>query len=257
MRRTMLIVLALTVGLGLIAGCESMLPVEPMITEADEAGTNEGVKFIEPLEIEVEFPVDEETGELIPLDGVNIPESEQELYKLFLEQSEIPEGAQTRSALSNYWRYAVYREICYALSRTRYHQGRWGQSTRIYEWHGRWFAGDWNYRGLGKGIGGNCKSFGSTIVKRATGNRYDLPSGYNYAHGNIAWCRPGDVIQRSNSYGTQHTAIVFCVIARDGYGRATLIDVIDSNFIGGMGRKLIARHKFPFGSYHLYQFKVW
>jgi len=177
--------------------------------------------------------------------------------KIANPENKIEQPPTLYSALPDNWREAVYREICYALSTIRYYQGRWGESTRTYDWYGTWFAGDWNYCGLGVGIGGECKSFANTIVKRATGDRYSLPSGYNYASGNIAWCRPGDIIQRSDSYGTPHTAIVFAVLSRDQYGRATLIDVIDANFVGGMGSRLIARHKLPFGSYQLSQFRVW
>ncbi|GEM_PF-4819412 len=155
------------------------------------------------------------------------------------------------------WRDAIYREICYALSSTCYNQGRWGQSTRTVNWYGTWFAGDWNYCGLGIGIGGECKAFANTIVERATGNRYHLPSGYDYATGDIGWCRPGDIIQRPTRYGVPHTAIVFAVLARDQNGRATLIDVIDANFVGGRGSQLIARHKLPMTSYPLSQFRVW
>lgn len=157
------------------------------------------------------------------------------------------------SRLSDYWRGQCYKEICYALSKQRYQAGDWGTSNRISA-DGHWFLGDWNYMGLGRGKGGQCKGFAREIVKRATGNRYDLPTGYDYAHGNIAWCRPGDVIQRSNSYGTPHTAIVFAVLERDGAGRATKIDVIDSNFIQG---NTIARHVLPMWGYQLHQFKVW
>jgi len=200
---------------------------------------------------------------LIPLDGITIPEVENEIYRKFLRESEIPQAqkgqitAKASSVPSDYWRYAIYREICYALSRTRYLQGQWGQSTRTYYYYGLWLAGDWNYNSQGYGIGGQCKQFASTIVRRATGGRYVLPSGYNYAHGDISWCRPGDVIQRPDCYGTQHTAIVFAVLSRDRNGRATMIDVIDANFIGGSRKGLIARHCFPIWSWPLWQFRIW
>ncbi|MCH7492769.1 hypothetical protein IID19_04280, partial [Patescibacteria group bacterium] len=102
-----------------------------------------------------------------------------------------------------------------------------------------------------------CKVFARRVVQRATGYRYNLPTGYRYAHGSIYWCKPGDIIQRSDLYGIPHTAIVFSVLARDRYGRATKIDVIDANYIGGIGKGMIARHYLPIWGYHLYQFKVW
>jgi len=274
LQNTVLGVLTLTLAIAFVGcsdlGTETSNPADPnepsLATGVEVEPSSEEDKFVEDLENgEYEFAIDEQTGELEPLDGVTIPSTEAKLYDKFLEESEIPVGKQealTRtacSALSNYWRYAVYREICYALSRTKYHQGQWGQSTRTYSYYGLWLAGDWNYRGLGRGIGGWCKDFARTIVRRATGNRYNLPSGYNYAHGNIGWCRPGDVIQRPTQYGTPHTAIVFRVIQRDSRGRAIKIDVIDSNFIGGnRGRRgIIARHYFPIWSWSLWQFRVW
>lgn len=160
-------------------------------------------------------------------------------------------GAIALSTPTDQWREAIYREICYALSQQCYNQGQWGASTRVVN---GCYAGDWDYMGRGVGNGGECKGFAAEIVRRATGGRYTLPSGYNYATGDIAWCRPGDVIQRSDSYGTPHTAVVFAVLARDASGRATLIDVIDSNFVAG---HLIARHKLSSGSYLLSQFRVW
>ncbi|MBU0612946.1 hypothetical protein KKB10_02925 [Patescibacteria group bacterium] len=159
------------------------------------------------------------------------------------------EGAQVeKSALSNYWRSAVYREICYALSRVRYNAGDWGASTRIY--HG-WFAGDWDYSNRSNiiGWGGECKQFAREIVWRATGQNC-LPTSYYYANGDIAWCRPGDVIQRRPP--NQHTAIVFKVLARDSHGRATKIDVIDSNYIR---YHTIGRHVLSGST--LSKYKVW
>jgi len=202
------------------------------------------------------FAVDEETYKLEPLDGETIPEEEKELYAKFVEEpNKVPPGLAT-SHLSNYWRYACWREICYALSAYKYVRGQYGQSRRSYYWNRSWWlAGDWNYDGLGYGKGGECKYFGSRIVTRATGGRYSLPGGSNYAHGDIGWCRPGDIIQRPGS--NKHTAIVFTVLSRDGSGKATRIDVIDSNYIGGRGRQMIARHYFPYGSWRLSYFRVW
>jgi hypothetical protein len=260
-------VIAMVATLGLIQGCsENENPVEPLITDVDqviEPLITEDEEFREALRNgEFQFSVDE-GGNLIPLDGISIPEVEKEIYKKFLKESVIPRDekgqitGKASSVSTNYWRYAIYREICYALSRTKYLRGQWGQSTQTYYYYGLWLAGDWNYNGQGVGIGGQCKQFASTIVRRATGGRYVLPSGYDYAHGDISWCRPGDVIQRSNRYGTQHTAIVFTVLARDRYGRATRIDVIDANFIGGSKKGLIARHYFPIWNWPLWQFRIW
>ena len=207
------------------------------------------------------FAIDKERGGLRPLDGRTIPEEEKELYKLFLEKSEIPSSGKmtgpkptVSSALPDYWRYACWREVCYALSAYKYQQGAYGQSRRSYFWNNAWWlAGDWDYDGLGYGRGGPCKYFASRIVKRATGGT--LPSGYDYANGDIGWCRPGDIIQKRTS--TVHTAIVFTVLSRDGNGRATSIDVIDANYVGGMGLEMIARHYFPYGSWSLSSFNVW
>lgn len=212
-------------------------------------------------ESEYEFAIDEQSETLLPLDGESIPEEEAALYERFLNESTLsngkysPRSSLACSALPDYWRYAVYREACYALSRTKYLAGQWGQSTRTMAWGGGvWLIGDWNYC-CGTGRGGECKEFARTLVKRATGNRYDLPTGYDYARGDISWCRPGDVIQRPAPY--EHTAIVYKVLARDSYGRATRIDVIDANYVGGMGNHIIARHVFPWGSWAASYFRVW
>lgn len=248
--RVMLIAaLATLITLGAI-GCsdKSVQPAQdPLVT-----GISEG---------QYDFDINSETGELVPLNGETIPEVESALYEHFIEESRLPidirnSQSQTSSATSNYWRYAIYRETCYALSRTRYFQNRWGQSTRTKSWGGGvWFIGDWNYSGDGVGLGENCKEFARDIVRRGTGNRYRLPSGYSYATGDIAWCRPGDIIQRPAP--NQHTAIVFKILSRDGNGRATRIDVIDCNYVGGLGARIIARHVFPWGSWQLGYFKVW
>ncbi len=163
---------------------------------------------------------------------------------------------QMTSALPDEWRSAVWREVAYALSASRYSQGAYGTSTRIWSSNGgRWFAGDWNYSGRGIGKGGQCKTFAAEIVRRATGGRYSLPTGYRYATGDIAWCRPGDIIQKSDQYGVPHTAIVFAILAHDSSGRATKIDVIDSNWIGD---EMIGRHIIPWGDKtQMWQFKVW
>ncbi len=168
----------------------------------------------------------------------------------------VEKGGPQGSTMTDDWLYATYREICYALSKDKYNMGQayWGTSARTIKNDGTWYAGDWNYMGLGIGNGGQCKTFASTIVNRATGGRYTLPSGYDYAKGSIDNARPGDVIQRSTTWGTQHTAIVYQVLARDQYGHVTLMDVIDSNFIAS---NTIARHKLPMWGYELYQFNVW
>lgn len=161
------------------------------------------------------------------------------------------------SAMTDDWLYATYREICYALSISCYKQGYWGFSTRtLTNGMGTWFAGDWDYLKAGTiGYGGQCKTFASTIVNRATGGRYTLPSGYSYAHGDIGYCRPGDVIQKDvGVHGTQHTAIVVAILATDGNGKATLIDVIDSNYIAS---NTIARHVLPYSNDLLTYYKVW
>ncbi len=223
---------------------------------------NEAAAFTQALlEGKYRFSVDE-NGALIPYDGIHIPEGEEELYAAFLKLSEIPgrerqPASIAASKLPNDWRWACWREICYALSRTKYLAGQLGQSRRAYLWNNAWWlAGDWNYDGLGYGRGGQCKYFASRIVTRATGGRYSLPGGYYYATGDISWCQPGDVIQRSPDYGLQHTAIVFAVLARDSNGRATKVDVIDANFVN-YPYEMIARHYLPYGSYKLDQFKVW
>jgi len=235
------------------AACESF---NKSPTSSEATGFEQAEKFVEDLQNgEYNFAVDEETFKLKPLDGVIIPEEEKELYAKFLEESnKVPPGLAT-STLSSYWRYACWREICYALSSYKYARRQYGQSRRSYRWNNAWWlAGDWNYDGLGYGRGGQCKYFASRIVTRATGGLYSLPSGYTYANGNIGGARPGDIIQRSGS--KKHTAVVFLVLARDGNGRATRIDVIDSNFIN-YPHQMIARHYFPYGSWRLSYFKIW
>jgi hypothetical protein len=224
----------------------------PVITELQDSGQS----FVKDLQDgKYTFAVDEKTFELKPLDGETIPPEEQGLYQKFLEESAKVPPEMVCSALPDYWRYACWREICYALSAYMYNLGQYGQSRRDYTWQGRiWLAGDWDYDGLGYGRGGQCKYFASRIVTRATGERYSLPSGYNYATGDIGWCRPGDIIQKATSL--THTAIVFEIRSRDGSGRATSIDVIDANFVN-YPNEMIARHYLPYGSYTLDKFKVW
>lgn len=263
-----MIVSMLTIAL-FVGACSEMTerPTQSAVIDELLEGQNNGpgdeaAAFSQALlEGEYRFSVDE-NGELIPYDGINIPEGEENLYAAFLKLSEIPgqerqSASVAASALPSNWRYACWREICYALSRTKYLAGQYGQSGRSYLWNGSWWlAGDWDYDGRGYGRGGSCKVFASRIVTRATGGRYSLPSGYYYARGDISWCQPGDIIQRSPAYGLQHTAIVFAILARDGSGRATKIDVIDANFVN-YPHEMIARHYLPYGSYKLSQFKVW
>lgn len=261
MKKYLLILFSLALMFTLVVGCSELTDKvnnpatteDPILAEAE--AFNQAL-----LDGKYRFSVDE-NGDLIPFDGLNIPVGEEDLYQAFVQLSEIPKGkgqpeqGVTLSKLSNGWRYACWREICYALSRTKYLQGQRGQSRRSYRWNNAWWlAGDWDYDGLGYGRGGQCKHFASRIVTRATGGAYSLPSGYNYAKGNIGWCRPGDIIQRSGS--NKHTAIVFAVLARDGNGRATRIDVIDANFVN-YPHEMIARHYLPYGSWSLSYFKVW
>ena len=171
---TISILAALALGLVLVSGCSDVLPTEPEFS-GREVGEFTSLHEELGLDAPVELQHDEETQMLIPLDGTTIPTGEAELDQWFLRESAVPGGEETRLALSSYWRYACFREICYALSSTRYHQGRWGESTRVYSWHGRWFAGDWNYMGLGRGIGDTCKKFAREIVRRATGGRCQSP----------------------------------------------------------------------------------
>lgn len=162
------------------------------------------------------------------------------------------------SALPDYWRGRAWHEVCYALSASRHAAGNYGTSTKTISSNGgRWYLGDWFYSpGRPSGNGGPCKQFAAEIVSRATGRAYTLPVGYNYAAGDIGLCRPGDVIQKSDNGGTAtpHTAIVFAILARDGSGRATMIDVIDSNWVG---TNLIGRHPIPWGNTRLSDFRVW
>ncbi|MCH7493044.1 hypothetical protein IID19_05720, partial [Patescibacteria group bacterium] len=203
--------------MALVVGCSNEQPTSPVVnndietinaTTEDVQGDNdllqqEAEAFGEALESgKYRFSVDE-NGDLTLYDGVNIPEGEDELYAEFLKLSQIPDSdkraltSTASSSLSSYWRYAVWREVCYALSRTKYLQGQRGQSRRTYYYGNKWWlAGDWNYDGKGYGIGGTCKVFARRVVQRATGYRYNLPTGYRYAYGSIYWCKPGDIIQR-------------------------------------------------------------
>lgn len=259
-----------TLAIALFVGaCSENSPTEPVINSVESIELDsinaemqaEQEAFSKALINGVyRFSVDE-NGDLILYDGVNVPEGEEDLYESFLKLSgnlSVKQAIGTKAtSLPSTWRYACWREACYALSRTKYLQGRPGQSRRSYYWNrGWWLAGDWNYDGLGYGRGGQCKHFARRIVQRATGYRYNLPSGYNYAYGDISWCRPGDVIQRSDRYGIPHTAIVFAILSRDGSGRVTRIDVIDANFVN-YPHEMIARHYLPYGSNSLSQYKVW
>ncbi|MBU0707576.1 hypothetical protein KKG41_04355 [Patescibacteria group bacterium] len=158
----------------------------------------------------------------------------------------------TMSATTN-WSYAIHREICYALSRDRYNANDWGTSTRIIHNGGSWYAGDWNYMGLGIGKGGQCKVFASKIVDNATGGVLKIPTGYSYATGSINSVHSSDVIQRLSQYG-RHTAIVLSVLERHPDGRPKKLDVIDSNFIQS---GTITRHVLPMWGHELSQYRVW
>lgn len=162
------------------------------------------------------------------------------------------DGTGVLFSLPQQWQYAVYREICFALSRDRYNANDWGASNRIIHNGGSWFAGDWSYRGWGRGIGGQCKDFASVVIDRATGGALDLPPGYNYATKHINTVRIGDVIQRTSP--SKHTAIVLDILERWPNGNPKKLDVIDSNFIQS---NTIARHVLPMWGYELNQFRVW
>lgn len=105
---------------------------------------------------------------------------------------------------------------------------------------GAWpeYALSGNWRNVGHG--GMCKFFADLVQWRATGgDKGFLPSNTS-ASGSIDYVEPGDIIQIPQYVG--HTAVVIAVLARDNWGRVTSVDVIDSNYIGGSGKFVIARH---------------
>lgn len=102
------------------------------------------------------------------------------------------------------------------------------------------------------GRGAQCRLFANLILYRCEAywdnNRYL----YSYAtyrddfNGSRRMTKPigqvqiGDVIQTLTTSG--HTAIVVQIMARDAGGNVSSVDVIDSNYVGGMNNEIIGRH---------------
>lgn len=187
------------------------------------------------------------------------------LYRTPGEVNQEPEGRGTWDPSG--WQLAIIREAKYALSRRMN-----GTSRNIYKYgSGYYFVGDWNFvnsdanalrtvkstcnlptgsygiwwerndgRWLKIGRGGYCKFFANLVQWRATGGRKGCLPTNTSASGSIDWVEPGDIIQKPQYYG--HTAIVIKILARYSDGRVKKVDVIDSNYIGGDGKYIIARH---------------
>lgn len=99
--------------------------------------------------------------------------------------------------------------------------------------------GNWNYRGLGIGQGGECKDFVQKILLNATGNAVDLPRGtYDYRNvypwrnkqDGIRYALPGEVMQSTSPI--LHTAIV---ITNFHDGR---FEIVDSNWSSPYDQKI-------------------
>jgi len=100
----------------------------------------------------------------------------------------------------------------------------------------------------GYGRGGQCKYFVDTLLFRSEAatrinGTHVLPtySAMSNSTRPIGYTRPGDVIFRTN--GTPHVASVVQVLSGNSdWGNVTSVDVVDSNYVGGNGQEIIARH---------------
>jgi len=182
------------------------------------------------------------------------------------------------------WQNAIILEAKHALSRRNN-----GTSGVILYSGGAYYGGDWDYirdpggasalaamrrhyssaqiarYGLWRedwlthacvnvGHGGYCKFFVDLVQWRATGGAkgYLPPNGS--ATGSINYVQPSDIIQKNA--GTDHTAIVIAILARDSRGRVTAVDVIDANYIGTTrtkNRYIIARHPISGSTFQQYR----
>lgn len=92
--------------------------------------------------------------------------------------------------------------------------------------------------------GGQCFFFAHDITFRASRGYVQLPAStaqlYNEGTSDRTKWREGDVLQFTAN--SSHTAVLWRVNARDASGRATSVDVIDSNWDNGSGRERIHRH---------------
>jgi hypothetical protein len=177
------------------------------------------------------------------------------------------EGLAKRTWDPSGWQNAILRETKYALS-TRMN----GTSRCIYYYGGGYYyVGDWDYVNSNQtvlnavnsacglpsgsyglwveynngqcllvGHGGWCKFFANLIQWRATGGAKGCLPPNTDASGSVDWVEPADIIQIPQYYG--HTAVVIGILERFPDGRVKTVDVIDSNFIGGDGEWIIARH---------------
>ena len=107
----------------------------------------------------------------------------------------------------------------------------------------------YNLRNDYVGRGGQCKFFVDTLLFRSEaiapslriGGTHTLPS-YDVMFANsapIGKVQQGDVI----FVYKVHVALVIAILARDAYGNATSVDVIDSNYVNGDGNETIGRHR--------------
>lgn len=191
-------------------------------------------------------------------------------------------GASLARSATQDARAAMVREMRYALSQARNN----GQSNKSCA---GWTAGDWNYVddpdpasrqardavygrygayyagspgygpardrcvGVSLGKGGQCKFFVDLMLRRGGGvvngrARYELPS---YAAMQLeaitSDLQPGDVIVKPSG---PHVAMVYAILARDGSGRPTMVDVVDSNWIS---YEAIGKHKIESGDLASYR----
>ena len=185
---------------------------------------------------------------------------------------EDPQGREppvTESWNPSGWQNAIILEAKHALS-----QRNNGTSSQILNYSGSYYGGDWDYVGsdprareimsqhygwnwglIGSpggwpehnltgnwrtvGHGGYCKFFADLVQWRATGGAKGFLPINNQAHGSVNNVEPGDIIQRTDP---DHTALVIAILQRYSNGRVRKVDVIDSNYIGGDGEFIIARH---------------
>jgi hypothetical protein len=115
--------------------------------------------------------------------------------------------------------------------------------NKIDDWLGRGWWGNFT----SAHHGGQCFFFAHDIIYRATRGYLRVPSTtaglYALGTSNRAAWRPGDILQYSS--GSSHTAIIYRINSTDGSGKATSVDVIDSNWVT---TETIGRHTLKAGT---------
>jgi hypothetical protein len=163
----------------------------------------------------------------------------------FYALSQAINGYSTKSingnAVSN-WNFMANDLNAYNVMKSRY-----GSNASVW---GLYYSNPASYGCYGGyGRGGQCVHFVNLILYRSSVYQGTLPSyatclaNYNSSRSYtkpFRQLRVGDIIRSYSANG--HTAIVVAILAGVEGSSVTSVDVIDANFVGGMGNEIIARH---------------